>query len=51
MVDLASIVLANPRLLLLDEPTAGIAQPEAEAFVPLLRPLHQVADCAIMLVD
>ena len=36
VVDLASIVLARPRLLLLDEPTAGIAQREAEAFVPLL---------------
>ena len=38
VVDLASIVLARPRLLLLDEPTAGIAQREAEAFVPLLSP-------------
>ena len=34
VVDLASIVLARPRLLLLDEPTAGIAQREAEAFIP-----------------
>ena len=40
VVDLASIVLAQPRLLLLDEPTAGIAQREAEAFIPLLRRLH-----------
>jgi ABC-type branched-subunit amino acid transport system ATPase component len=44
VVDLASIVLARPRLLLLDEPTAGIAQREAEAFVPLLRRLHQGGD-------
>ena len=51
VVDLASIVLARPRLLLLDEPTAGIAQREAEAFVPLLRRLHQVADCTIVLVE
>ncbi len=51
VVDLASIVLAGPRLLLLDEPTAGIAQREAEAFVPLLRRLHQVADCTIVLVE
>ncbi len=51
VVDLASIVLADPRLLLLDEPTAGIAQREAEAFVPLLRRLRDVADCTILLVE
>jgi len=51
IVDLASIVLANPRLLLLDEPTAGIAQREAEAFIPLLRRLHEVTDSTILLVE
>ncbi len=51
VVDLASVVLAKPRLLLLDEPTAGIAQREAEAFIPLLRRLHQVADTTIILVE
>ncbi len=51
VVDLASIVLARPRLLLLDEPTAGIAQREAEAFVPLLRRLHEVVDTTIVLVE
>jgi ABC-type branched-subunit amino acid transport system ATPase component len=51
VVDLASIVLAAPRLLLLDEPTAGIAQREAEAFIPLLRRLHEVADTTIVLVE
>jgi ABC-type branched-subunit amino acid transport system ATPase component len=51
VVDLASIVLARPRILLLDEPTAGIAQREAEAFIPLLRRLHEVADTTIVLVE
>jgi ABC-type branched-subunit amino acid transport system ATPase component len=51
VVDLASIVLAQPRLLLLDEPTAGIAQREAEAFVPLLQRLHALADTTIVLVE
>jgi ABC-type branched-subunit amino acid transport system ATPase component len=51
VVDLASIVLAGPRLLLLDEPTAGIAQREAEAFIPLLQQLHQVTGSTILLVE
>jgi ABC-type branched-subunit amino acid transport system ATPase component len=51
VVDLASIVLADPRLLLLDEPTAGIAQREAEAFIPLLRQLHDVTGATIVLVE
>jgi len=51
VVDLASIVLSRPRLLLLDEPTAGIAQREAEAFIPLLRRLHEVANTTIVLVE
>lgn len=51
VVDLASILLSEPRLLLLDEPTAGIAQREAEAFIPLLQRLHQVADTTIVLVE
>jgi ABC-type branched-subunit amino acid transport system ATPase component len=51
VVDLAAIVLAEPRLLLLDEPTAGIAQREAEAFAPLLRRIHEVTEATIVLVE
>jgi len=51
VVDLASIVLAGPRVLLLDEPTAGIAQREAEAFIPLLRRLQQVTGATVLLVE
>jgi ABC-type branched-subunit amino acid transport system ATPase component len=51
VVDLASVVLAQPRLLLLDEPTAGIAQREAEAFGPLLRQLHEATGSTILLVE
>lgn len=51
VVDLAAIVLAEPRLLLLDEPTAGIAQREAEAFIPLLERIHSVTGATILLVE
>jgi ABC-type branched-subunit amino acid transport system ATPase component len=51
VVDLASIVLAEPRILLLDEPTAGIAQREAEAFAPLLQRIHDVTGATIVLVE
>lgn len=51
VVDLATIVLARPRLLLLDEPTSGIAQREAEAFAPLLRRIHDVTGATIVLVE
>jgi len=51
VVDLAAIVLARPRLLLLDEPTAGIAQRDAEAFIPLLRRLQEVTGATVLIVE
>ena len=51
IVDLAAIIAAQPRLLLLDEPTAGIAQREAEAFGPLLRRLHALTGATICIVE
>jgi ABC-type branched-subunit amino acid transport system ATPase component len=49
--DLAAQVAARPRLLLLDEPTAGVAQREAEAFGPLLRDIRDELDCAVLIVE
>jgi branched-chain amino acid transport system ATP-binding protein len=51
VVDLACVIAGRPRLLLLDEPTAGIAQREAEAFGPLLHTLHRVTGSTIVLVE
>lgn len=51
VVDLAAIASARPRLLLLDEPTSGIAQREAEAFGLLLRRLHQLTAATILIVE
>jgi ABC-type branched-subunit amino acid transport system ATPase component len=49
--DLAAQLAARPRLLLLDEPTAGLAQRESEAFGPLLRRIRQELGCAILIVE
>jgi branched-chain amino acid transport system ATP-binding protein len=51
IVDLAAIAAARPKVLLLDEPTAGIAQREAEAFLPLLRRLHEATGASVCLVE
>ena len=49
--DLAAQVATEPRLLLLDEPTAGVAQREAEAFAPLVRRIRDDLDCAILVIE
>ena len=49
--DLAAQVAARPKLLLLDEPTAGVAQREAEAFGPVLRRVRDELDCAVLIVE
>jgi branched-chain amino acid transport system ATP-binding protein len=51
VVDVAAIVAAQPKVLLLDEPTAGIAQREVEAFGPLLSQLHAATGATICLVE
>jgi ABC-type branched-subunit amino acid transport system ATPase component/ABC-type branched-subunit amino acid transport system permease subunit len=49
--DLAAQMGAEPKLLLLDEPTAGVAQREAEAFGPLLRRIAEELDCAVLIIE
>src|SRR2546423_11832486 len=49
--DLAAQVAAQPKLILLDEPTAGVAQREAEAFGPLLRRIRDELDCSVLIVE
>jgi ABC-type branched-subunit amino acid transport system ATPase component/branched-subunit amino acid ABC-type transport system permease component len=51
ITDLAIQVALRPKLLLLDEPTAGVAQREAEAFVPLLRRLTADLGTSVLIVE
>jgi ABC-type glutathione transport system ATPase component len=44
-------VAAAPKLLLLDEPTGGVAQREAEAFGPLLRGIRDELGCAVLVIE
>jgi ABC-type branched-subunit amino acid transport system ATPase component/branched-subunit amino acid ABC-type transport system permease component len=49
--ELAAQVAASPKVLLLDEPTAGIAQREAEEFGPLIRRVRAELGCAVLVVE
>ncbi len=51
IVDLAMIVAHKPSVLLLDEPSSGIAQREAEALGPLLKDVQRVTNCSIVIIE
>jgi ABC-type branched-subunit amino acid transport system ATPase component/ABC-type branched-subunit amino acid transport system permease subunit len=51
VVEIACAVAAQPRLVLLDEPTAGIAQREAEAFAPVIRALRDVLGATVLIIE
>src|SRR5207248_11283252 len=51
IVDLAMAIAHRPRLLLLDEPSSGIAQREAEALGPLLLRIQRELDCGLLLIE
>ena len=49
--ELACILALQARLLLLDEPTAGVAQRETEAFGPLIRRIQQELGATVVLIE
>jgi ABC-type branched-subunit amino acid transport system ATPase component/predicted MFS family arabinose efflux permease len=51
IVDLAMAIAHRPRLLLLDEPSSGIAQREAEALGPLLLRIQRELNCGLLLIE
>ena len=51
IVDLACVLAHEPKVLLLDEPSSGIAQRETEALGPLLRRVQESIGCTMLLVE
>jgi ABC-type branched-subunit amino acid transport system ATPase component len=51
IVELACLLAVDARVLCLDEPTAGIAQREAEAFGPLLRAIRAELDASMLVIE
>jgi branched-chain amino acid transport system ATP-binding protein len=51
IVDLAMALAHDPDVLLLDEPSSGIAQRETEALVPLLRRVRSETGCALLVIE
>jgi branched-chain amino acid transport system ATP-binding protein len=51
VVDLACLVAHRPTVILLDEPTAGIAQREVEALAPVVRRLRDDMGASLLVID
>jgi ABC-type branched-subunit amino acid transport system ATPase component len=51
IVDLAMAMAHSPLVLMLDEPSSGIAQRETEALGPLLVRLRDDAGCALLVIE
>jgi ABC-type branched-subunit amino acid transport system ATPase component/predicted MFS family arabinose efflux permease len=51
MVDMACIMAAEPKVLLLDEPSSGVAQAEIEVFAPVVQRLARDTGCSILVIE
>ena len=51
VVDLACVIAHRPAVVLLDEPSSGIAQRESEALAPLLLRLRDELDATLILIE
>jgi len=51
MVDIAAVLAHRPSVLLLDEPSSGIAQRESEALGPLIRRVRDELECTVLIVE
>ncbi|MEY2397649.1 MAG: branched-chain amino acid transport system ATP-binding protein livF [Actinomycetota bacterium] len=51
LCELAAVISVKPKLLLLDEPSSGIAQAETEALAPLLRRVAEHLGATMLLIE
>jgi ABC-type branched-subunit amino acid transport system ATPase component len=51
IVDLAMAIAHDPAVLILDEPSSGIAQRETEALGPLLKRIQAETGCAMLVIE
>jgi ABC-type branched-subunit amino acid transport system ATPase component/ABC-type branched-subunit amino acid transport system permease subunit len=51
IVELTTVLAVQPRVICLDEPTAGVAQREAEAFGPLIKTVRDELDATLVIVE
>ncbi|MCH7790405.1 MAG: ABC transporter ATP-binding protein [Acidobacteria bacterium] len=51
VVDLACVIAHRPTVVLLDEPSSGIAQREVEALAPLLRRMRDEMGASLMVIE
>jgi branched-chain amino acid transport system ATP-binding protein len=51
IVDLACIIAQDPKVLMLDEPSGGVAQKETEALGPLLLRVREHTGCSLLIIE
>jgi ABC-type branched-subunit amino acid transport system ATPase component len=51
VVELASLLAVDAKVLLLDEPTGGLAQRETEAFAPLIVRIREELDASMVVIE
>jgi ABC-type branched-subunit amino acid transport system ATPase component len=51
IVDIACLIAAAPRLLLLDEPSSGLAQAETEQLAPVVGRIVKETGCGVLVIE
>ena len=51
MVEIATLLANEPKVIILDEPSSGIAQKETEQLGPVLREVQRYTDCSILIIE